>query len=121
MPVRSSTSSVFRWPDKASVAAAALRWAAVQAAARPDMKRLGYFGSYAVGNWGVGSDLDLVAIVDDDDRPFVERGRAWDLTALPVPAEILVYTAVEWDRVIARGDRFAVVMSTQVVWLWERG
>ncbi len=69
----------------------------------------------------MGRDLDLVAIVDDDDRPFVERGRTWDLTTLPVPAEILVYTSVEWDRVIARGDRFAVVMSTQVVWLWERG
>lgn len=120
MPVKSSTSSVIRWPDKATVAAAAQRWAAAEATRRPGLRRLGYFGSYAVGNWGVGSDLDLVAVVDDDVRPFVERGRDWDLSALPVPAEILVYTAAEWDRVVARGDRFAGVMSTQVVWLWER-
>ncbi len=81
MPVKSSTSSVIRWPDKATVAAAAQRWAAAEATRRPGLRRLGYFGSYAVGNWGVGSDLDLVAVVDDDARPFVERGRDWDLTA----------------------------------------
>lgn len=52
--------------------------------------------------------------------PFPERGRDWDTTSLPVPAEILVYTAAEWEDVVARGSRFAGVMTTQGVWLWER-
>ncbi len=117
MPVRSLRSSVLRWPDRSAVEAALRVWAAEQAAARPELRRLGYFGSYATGNWGVGSDLDLVAVVGTCPRPFTERGRDWDVTALPVPAEILVYTQAEWEAVLARGDRFARVMATEVVWV----
>lgn len=119
MPVRSLTSSVLRWPPLEVVDAAARAWAAQQALARTDLLRLGYFGSYANGDWGVGSDLDLVAVVVASSRPFLERGRDWDLTRLPVPAEILVYTAAEWKGVVARGDRFATVLTTQAVWIHE--
>lgn len=120
MPVRSLHLSVLRWPDSETVAAAARAWAELRAAQMPELRRLGYFGSYATGDWGVGSDLDLVAIVAASDRPFHERGRDWDLTDLPVPAEILVYTESEWRIVVDRGDRFAGVMSTEVAWLVER-
>lgn len=120
MPVRSLRSSVLKWPHRDAVDAAVRTWAAGQAAERSRLLRLGYFGSYATGLWGVGSDLDLVAVDDDASRPFVERGRKWDLNGLPVPAEILVYTPQEWAEVVARADRFANVMSTQVVWVWER-
>lgn len=120
MPVRSLTSSVLRWPDLEAVDAEARAWGKRVASARPDLLRLGYFGSYATGDWGVGSDLDLVAVVAASRRPFLERGRDWDLTSLPVPAEILVYTEAEWQDVVARGDRFARVLSTQVVWIHLR-
>jgi len=103
------------------VLAAARSWASAAGRARGDLLRLGCFGSVTGDRWGVGSDLDLVAVVAAAARPFAERGREWDLTQLPVPAEILVYTATEWEQVVARGDRFADVMSREVVWLWERG
>ena len=117
MPVRSLNSSVLKWPDKKTVAAAAAAFARQETAARPGLLRLGFFGSYATGNWGVGSDLDLVAVVEQADRPFSERPIDWDLGNLPVPAEILIYTEGEWKEVVNRGDRFAKVMSTEVVWL----
>jgi len=117
MPVRSLNSSVLRWPDRDTVDRAARRWAADQAAARPELLRLGYFGSYATGGWGVGSDLDLVAVVARSGRPFTERGRDWDLTRLPVPAEILVYTLDEWRDLQERGGRFARVLKDDTVWL----
>ncbi len=119
MPIRSSRSSVLRWPTAERVDAAVRILADRQAAARPELLRLGYFGSYATGHWGVGSDVDLVAVVAETgaDRPFHERGRDWDLTGLPVPAEILVYTAQEWRELLARGDRFAGVMASEVVWV----
>jgi predicted nucleotidyltransferase len=50
---------------------------------RHELLRLGYFGSYAHGDWGVGSDLDLVAVVCHDDRPFETLAVAWDLSPLP--------------------------------------
>ena len=64
MPVRSLSSPVLRWPDKREVDQAVRRWSERAVASRPDILRVGYFGSYARGDWGVGSDLDLVIIVE---------------------------------------------------------
>jgi predicted nucleotidyltransferase len=115
MPVRSSTSSILRWPDRETVVAAARAWAAAERARRPELCFAGYFGSYARGDWGVGSDLDLIAVVARSDAPFERRAREWDTSALPVPAEILVYTTEEWERLLQRDDRFARVLQEEVV------
>jgi len=61
MPVRSLNSSVLVWPDRATVDRAVRAWAASIGPGRHDGQRIGYFGSYARGDWGVGSDLDLIA------------------------------------------------------------
>ncbi len=117
MPVRSLTSSVLKWPDRATVDAAVRHWAEQQKALHPELRRLGYFGSYARGDWGVGSDLDLIALVSRSDLPFRERPMAWDLTTLPVPAEILVYTLAEWQQLEQEGGRFATTIRAEAVWL----
>jgi predicted nucleotidyltransferase len=108
---------VLKWPDKTTVDVAARRLAAQQTALHPELIRLGYFGSYARGDWGVGSDLDLIAIVSEADRPFAERGLDWDLSALPVPAEILVYTEAEWERMRAEGRRLPREIDAHCRWL----
>lgn len=117
MPVRSSTSSVLKWPDRATVDAAARRWAEQQTCRHPELIRLGYFGSYARGDWGVGSDLDLIAIVTEATRPPVERGLDWDLSALPVPAEILIYTDAEWTHMREQGQRLPREIDAHCCWL----
>jgi len=117
MPVRPLTSSLLKWPDAASVLGAARAWARAERGRRPDLVRLGVFGSYARGDAGVGSDIDLVAIVRQAAEPFVRRAAAWDITSLPVPAEILVYTEAEWRALRARGGRFADMLATTTVWL----
>lgn len=121
MPVKSSSSSVLRWPDRDAVDAALRAFAAREAQARPGLVRLGYFGSYARGDWGPGSDLDLVAVVDNASEPFERRALAWDLNGLPVPADLLVYTAAEWEALLARGGRFARTLSGETFWVFERG
>lgn len=117
MPVKSSSSSVRRWPDRRDVEEAARSWAHYERGRRPDLVRLGYFGSYARGDAGVGSDLDLVAVVADSSVPFERRAADWDLNALPVPAEILVYTTREWTALLERGGRFAEVLRYETKWL----
>lgn len=117
MPVRSLNSPVLVWPGKNEVEKALKDWSARQAALQPGLMRLGYFGSYARGDWGVGSDLDLVAVMRASDTPFERRGAAWDLTGLPVPAEILVYTAGEWEGMIAEKGRFAEMLAREVIWV----
>jgi predicted nucleotidyltransferase len=82
---------------------------------RPELVRLGYFGSYARGDAGVGSDLDLVAIVRECAEPFERRPIGWDLTRLPVPAEIIIYTGKEWEALQRRGGRFAWMLQDETV------
>lgn len=117
MPVRSLRSPVLRWPDRDTVDAAVRQWAARQAEQRSGVLRVGYFGSYARGDWGVGSDVDLVVIVAQADEPFEARGATWDTTPLPVPADLIVYTANEWHVLQQRGGRFAEQLARETVWV----
>ena len=117
MPVTSSSLSVKRWPTPEAVLSALQEWANVQAAARPELIALGYFGSHARGDTGFGSDLDVVAIVKKSDRPRLERNRDWPYERLPVPADLLVYTVDEWDRLRQRGGRFVDMLDDEAVWV----
>lgn len=117
MPVRSLRSSVLKWPDRLAVEQALAAWAAREQPRHPGLVRLGWFGSYARGDAGVGSDLDLVAVVESSAEPFERRALAWDLSQLPVPAEILVYTRDEWQRLEREDRRFARTLRRDARWL----
>ena len=118
MPVRSLRSSVLRWPDRREVERRVAEWAAEEAPCHPGLLRLGYFGSYARGDAGVGSDLDLIAVVESSPDPFERRALGWDLSPLPVPAELLVYTCGEWARLQEQGGRFARMLQQEARWLY---
>ncbi len=119
MPVRSLNSRVLKWPKAAEVEAAAKAWAHDQASRDPAVLRIGYFGSLARGDWGVGSDLDLLVVLERSDLPFEERGRRFDTAALPVPADLLVYTKDELDRL--KDERpFHRHLLAEVRWLYQR-
>ena len=120
MPVRSLNSSVFKWPDQKTVDEAVRSWSIEQGQRRSGLKRLGYFGSYARGDWGVGSDLDLIAVVEDDPEPFERRILSWELDRLPVPADILVYTSKEWTELHNRRDKFSRMLNREVIWTLSR-
>lgn len=117
MPARSSTSSVKLWPTPDVVLAALGEWAVDQANARPELIALGYFGSYARGDAGFGSDLDLIVIVEHSEVPRMERNRDWPYEHLPVPTDLLIFTADEWRRMTERGGRFAAMVTDEVVWV----
>ncbi len=119
MPVRSLHSPVLRWPDAQTVRRALDVWLEQALSAHPQVLRIGYFGSYARGDWGVGSDLDLVVIVPASDRPFTERPRDWDVTTLPVPTDVLVYTQKEWEELAQTSPRFFKTLAHETVWVFE--
>ena len=114
MPVRSLNSSILKWPDRATVHQAVQKWARRLADEQPRVCRIGYFGSYARGDWGVGSDLDVVVIVDRAEDQFETRGASVDASSLPVPADVLIYTSDEWATL--RG-RMREVLREEVVWV----
>lgn len=117
MPVRYSSSQVLKWPSREAVEESVRRWALAERERRPELLRIGYFGSYARGDAGVGSDLDIVAVVREAERPFERRAIDWDLSSLPVPAEILIYTDAEWGDLMKAGSRFARMLEQEAVWL----
>ncbi len=47
---------------------------------RQDVLKIGYFGSYARGDWGVESDLDLIIIVENCGQSFLRHSTGWDIT-----------------------------------------
>ena len=117
MPVRSLSSSVLRWPDAGAVHDALRQWAERAGATRPELRRVGYFGSYARGDWGPGSDLDVMIVVAASGEPVARRPLAWDLTELPVPADVLVYTTAELER-LDPASRFARTLREEPGWVW---
>lgn len=119
MPVRSLSSPVLKWPGRTEVDAAARALAARLAKAHTELVRFGYFGSYARGDFGPGSDLDLVAIVARSGRPFVDRPLDFDLHGLPVPAQLVVYTEQEWNAAQKEGGRFFDRLRSETVWLQQ--
>ena len=97
---------------------AVLQWAEEQGRSSKDVLRIGYFGSYARGDWGVGSDLDLVVVVKRAEEPFERRGAQWDTTGLPVAADLLVYTQEEWDRLGRESGRLYRTIMEEGRWVW---
>jgi len=120
MPVRSLRSAVLRWPDRESVHSAARRWAAGVARVSDPVVRVAYFGSYATGRWGVGSDLDILILVDSSEEPFERRGLQFRTSEIPVPCQVLVYTLLEWNRMLREGCRFARSVEAESVRLYQR-
>lgn len=82
--------------------------------------RVGYFGSYARGDWGVGSDLDLLIILRDSDEPFEKRTLSLDNPRLPVPADTLVYTEAEWESLRTQPG-FPATVDREIIWIDEEG
>lgn len=118
MPVRSLSSSVLRWPDKEAVVSSLLEWAKEIIRDREDIVKIGYFGSYARGDWGVGSDLDIVVIVKSSEIPFDKRSIKWDTEGIPVPVDLLVYTEEEYKGLRISNSGFYRKIEREVKWVY---
>lgn len=116
MPVRLLNSSVLKWPDAQTVDRAVRNWAENNIRKRRDIVQIGYFGSYANCNWGVGSDIDILIILENSDKPFIYRGSEWDTGSLPVPADVLVYTKEEWTHLCLRSEFYKRVLK-KIIWI----
>jgi hypothetical protein len=67
---------------------------------------------------GVGSDLDVIIIVEETRTPFLQRALEWDLIGLPVPVDLVVYTREEWGKMVEQGERFAGMVEAEAVWVF---
>ena len=100
----------------AAVSGVVRRWAREAGEKHENIVPVCTFRSYATGNWGVGSDIDIdvVVIPSESRRPFSDRVLDWDTLDLPVPADLLLYTAAEWEMIKREPRRIA---RQPIVWV----
>lgn len=118
MPVRSLNSSVVKWPDEKQVISSLKKWANAILKMNKNVVRIGYFGSYARGDWGVGSDLDLIIILSQSGLPFEKRNQDWREHQLPIPTDILIYTQQEWEVMRKEETPFFKRINHEVKWIY---
>lgn len=119
MPVRSLNLPVFRWPDADSIDQSIRGWVDSIIDVQLGVNCIGYFGSYARGDWGVGSDLDIIVILKQSALPFEQRGMDWDTLSLPVPCDLIIYTLEEWEELQKKDTRFYRMLRDEVVWIYQ--
>ena len=66
----------------------------------------------------MGSDLDLIIIIESSNQPFMRRGSEFDATELPVPADVVIYSKDEWQSLKQQGRFYETVMG-KTVWVFD--
>jgi hypothetical protein len=113
----SSVGPVLRWPSSEQVIDQATAWAKAQQQQNPDLLAVGLYGSYGRGDAGVGSDLDLVLILEACSLPIWERLRRWDTGSLLLACDLLVYSRPEWQSLPQWNPRLAEALRYDTRWL----
>jgi predicted nucleotidyltransferase len=63
---------------------------------RPEVLAIVLFGSFVRGDFGVGSDVDVLIILKDSPLPFLERIPVYQPDRFPVDVDVFPYT---WDEI----------------------
>ncbi|MDI6853573.1 MAG: hypothetical protein QME75_08235 [Deltaproteobacteria bacterium] len=68
----------------------------------------------------MGSDLDVIIIVDKSAKPFEMRASEWDTREIPVPTDVLVYTQEEWGNL--HQTRISIrKIELETIWIYGQG
>lgn len=87
----------------------------------PNIVAVYLFGSLARGDAVPGSDVDLLIVVQQDDRPPRERILDYQPDAFPVGVEVIPWTRAEFEERLARKDRLATTVLAEGQMLLNRG
>jgi predicted nucleotidyltransferase len=94
------------------VVEAARRWAAQLKHDNPEIVRIGYFGSYARGDYVPGSDFDvLIEVTSCEAAKRRDRADPYRPDHFPVPLNLFVYTSDEIAQRRARHDAFLTALE----------
>jgi predicted nucleotidyltransferase len=96
-----------------------LRAWATELKKRPDVEKVGLFGSYATGTYGPRSDADLLIVLRASDRPFRDRIPEFLPSGLSVPCDVFPCTTAEIERLQRDDSPWIQHILKEVVWLRE--
>lgn len=107
-PPLSWDSVVVRYLDREAVLRS-LREAAQQlVSGEPAARQVLLFGSLATGDYGADSDADVLVVLSQDQRRFLDRIPAFAryFAGVPVDVDVFPYTEEEAQRRLGAGDPF---------------
>ena len=117
MPPSSSSSVAIKSVDIGVVRAAADRWAHSLLAARPDVDEIVVFGSFEMGCWAPGSDLDVLIVLAASDQAPRDRIPSLLPGTFPVPVDVFPFTHAE---LLDRSDSPIVAAANVSRWRYVR-
>jgi len=106
--------------DKAAVRRALDDFVRRLAADHPEVETVIVFGSLASGTPVPGSDVDLVVVLTDSDRRFIDRIPTFLPAHFPVPVDVFPYTRAEVERMTREGSPFVKRALREGMTLFER-
>jgi predicted nucleotidyltransferase len=103
--------------DKSKVMQELCTWAAELRSRRPDVEKVGLFGSYATDTYGPHSDADLLIILRASEKPFRDRIPEFLPDGISIPCDIFPYTATEIENLRREDSPWITRILKEVVWL----
>lgn len=79
------------------------------------------FGSHAYGTATVDSDVDLLVMLDTEERPLHAAARIAAAVDHPFPLDIIVFTPSDWAASLKRKGIFATEVTMKGIVLYEAG
>jgi predicted nucleotidyltransferase len=96
------------------VLAAAGDWVRELLANRPEVVQVGYFGSYARGDYAPGSDFDVLMEITRTALPPRDRAFAYLPDSFPVDLDLVVYTTDELAALRGRNAAFVAAIDREL-------
>ncbi|HLB74166.1 MAG TPA: nucleotidyltransferase domain-containing protein [Sedimentisphaerales bacterium] len=103
--------------DEKAVLLGLRRYAGQLRASRPEVEKVGYFGSYAAGTYGPASDVDLLIVLRRSHKRFIDRIPDYVPSDMPVSCDVFPYTSEEVRRMEQENSPWIRHVLKQVVWL----
>ncbi|MBM4024261.1 MAG: nucleotidyltransferase domain-containing protein [Planctomycetes bacterium] len=114
---RSSNSVKVFFADKERVLRELRAWAADLKLRRPEVAKVGLFGSYATGTYGPRSDADLLILLRASDKLFRDRIPEFLPARLSVPCDVFPYTIAEIENLRRDESPWIKHILKEVLWL----
>lgn len=83
----------------------------------PEVERVGLFGSYATDTFGPASDVDLLIILGQSSKAFLDRIPDYIPDNLSVSCDVFPYTSEEVERMTKDNNPWLRHILKEAIWL----
>jgi predicted nucleotidyltransferase len=82
----------------------------------PEVEKVGLFGSYVTDEYGPASDVDLLIVLQNSSKRFIDRIPDFLPSDIQVSCDCFPYTVDEINRMKDEGDPWILHVLEEAVW-----